>query len=74
MRRSAARPWVLRTVKLPPGGFAELARRSPLGAGAEAQLRLINGVYGLGAGDAVDPANVPTTGLPRIGDLVKVVE
>ena len=43
----------------PAGGFAELARRSPLEA-AEQQLRLINGVYGGGE--------------PRPGQLVKVVE
>jgi predicted Zn-dependent protease len=51
--RAAARPWVIRTRALPPGGFAELARRSPLGdpAAAERQLRLLNGVYGGGAQD-----------------------
>ena len=42
-----ARPWVLRTTPLPAGGWAPLAGRSPLEA-AEAQLRLINGVYGGG--------------------------
>jgi predicted Zn-dependent protease len=47
--RSAARPWVLRTVAMPAGGFAELARRSPLGPQAERQLRLINGVYAGGS-------------------------
>jgi predicted Zn-dependent protease len=59
--RAAARPWVLRTVAYPRGGFAELARSSPLGARAEAQLRLLNGVYG---GSAE----------PRIGQPVKVVQ
>ncbi len=44
--RSAARPWVVRTVPFPRGGFAELARSSPLGARAEQQLRLLNGLYG----------------------------
>jgi predicted Zn-dependent protease len=58
--RAAARPWVLRTVAMPAGGFAELARRSPLGAQAERQLRLLNGVYGGG--------NIAT------GRAVKVVE
>ena len=43
--RQAARPWVVHTVPMPAGGFAELARQSPLGAGAEQQLRLLNGVY-----------------------------
>jgi predicted Zn-dependent protease len=62
--RAAARPWVIRTRALPPGGFAELARRSPLGdpAAAERQLRLLNGVYGDGAAK------------PAAGRLVKVVE
>jgi predicted Zn-dependent protease len=50
--RAAARPWIVRTLMMPRGGFAELARASALGANAEAQLRLINGVYGGGA----DPA------------------
>ncbi len=56
--RALALPWVLRTRPLPRGGFAELARRSPLEA-AESQLRLLNGVYGGGA--------------PAPGMLVKVV-
>jgi predicted Zn-dependent protease len=59
--RAAARPWVLRTVPYPRGGFAELARSSPLGARAEAQLRLLNGVYGGGAE-------------VRVGQPVKVVQ
>lgn len=57
---AAARPWALKTVALPRGGFAQLARQSPLGANAEAQLRLINGFY---AG-----------GQPQTGQLVKVIE
>lgn len=56
--RAQALPWVVRSVPLPRGGFAELARRSPLEA-AEQQLRLLNGVYGGGA--------------PAPGTLVKVV-
>ncbi|HSB98452.1 MAG TPA: M48 family metalloprotease [Burkholderiaceae bacterium] len=48
--RAAARPWGVQTVPYPRGGFAELARSSPLpSARAEAQLKLINGVYGGGA-------------------------
>jgi predicted Zn-dependent protease len=47
--RAAAKPWTLRTVSMPAGGFAELARRSPLGAQAERQLKLLNGVYGSGS-------------------------
>ena len=57
--QAEARPWTLRSVPYPAGGFAELARRSPLEA-AEQQLRLIIGVYGGGE--------------PRPGQLVKVVE
>ncbi len=45
--KAAARPWALSTVALPRGGFAELAKSSPLSA-PEQQLRLINGVYGGG--------------------------
>jgi hypothetical protein len=33
-------------VPYPRGGFAELARSSPLPTRPEAQLKLINGVYG----------------------------
>lgn len=43
--RAQARAWVIRVVPFPRGGFAELARSSPL-ASAEQQLRLLNGVYG----------------------------
>ncbi|HEU4459162.1 MAG TPA: M48 family metalloprotease [Methylibium sp.] len=62
--RAAARPWVLKTAPLPRGGFAELAKRSPLGAGAEDRLRLINGVYGTASAGRE----------PKPGELVKVVE
>jgi predicted Zn-dependent protease len=58
--RAAAQPWVLRAVPYPRGGFAQLARQSPLPANAEQHLRLLNGVY---AG-----------GEPQVGQLVKVVE
>ena len=58
--RAAARPWQIRMVAFPAGGFAALARSSPLGAEAESQLRLLNGVY---AG-----------GQPAVGQLVKVVQ
>ncbi len=57
--RIAAKPWVIRSVAYPRGGFAELARSTPL-SGGEAQLRLINGFYGGGE--------------PKPGQLVKVVE
>jgi predicted Zn-dependent protease len=57
--RSAARPWSLRTVPYPRGGFRELAQRSPL-PNAERQLRLLNGVY--------------AEGEPQAGQPVKIVE
>lgn len=57
--RSTAQPWSLHRAAFPSGGFAELARRSPL-PNAAAALRLLNGVYDGG----VDP---------RVGSPVKVV-
>ena len=57
--RAAAKAWTVKSTPYPRGGFAELARSSPL-ANAEQQLRLINGVY---AG-----------GEPKLGQLVKVVQ
>ena len=57
--RSAAKPWVIKTVAYPRGGFAELARTSPI-ANPEKQLRLINGYY--------------TGGEPKPGQLVKIVD
>ena len=57
--RQAARPWAIRTVAYPKGGFVELARTSPL-ARPEQQLRLINGVY--------------SGGEPKAGQLVKVID
>lgn len=56
--RAAARPWVIQPVPYPAGGFAELARSSPI-ARPEQQLRLINGYYGGGE--------------PPRGQLVKIV-
>jgi predicted Zn-dependent protease len=41
---AAAKPWVLRASTMPRGGFAELARSTPI-ANPEQQLKLINGVY-----------------------------
>jgi predicted Zn-dependent protease len=58
--RAAARPWVIKTVPYPRGGFAALARQSPLSNYAEQHLRLLNGVYAAGE--------------PQAGQLVKVVE
>ena len=57
--RAAARAWTIKTVAYPRGGFAELARVSPLPS-AQQQLRLINGFY--------------TGGEPKPGQWVKVVE
>lgn len=57
--RATARGWTIKTMVYPRGGFAELARLSPLPS-AERQLRLINGFY---AG-----------GEPKPGQLLKVVD
>ena len=43
----AAKPWSIRSVAMPRGGFSELAKSSPL-ANPEQQLKLINGVYASG--------------------------
>jgi predicted Zn-dependent protease len=71
--RTAARPWQIKLVPLPPGGFAQLARSSPLTDMPEQQLRLLNGAYHSGAaGAAASPA--PGAREPRVGELVKIVE
>jgi predicted Zn-dependent protease len=57
--RAQARPWGVKIIPYPRGGFAEMARHSPL-ANPEQQLRLINGLY--------------TGGEPKPGQLVKTVE
>ncbi len=57
--RSRAKAWSIVTVPYPRGGFAELARGSPLPGDAQRHLRLLNGFY---AG-----------GEPKVGQLVKVV-
>ena len=59
--RGAAKPYVVKTVSFPRGGFAELAKSSPLMTRPEAQLRLINGAFGGGAE-------------PKAGRVVKVVK
>jgi predicted Zn-dependent protease len=56
--KAAARPWVLKLVAFPKGGFAELAKTSPIES-PEQQLRLINGYY--------------SGGEPKLGQMVKVV-
>lgn len=40
--REAARPWQMKVVPMPRGGFAQLQRQAMV---SEAQLRLLNGVY-----------------------------
>ena len=57
--RSSAKPWALKVVAYPKGGFAELAKTSPLSR-PEQQLRLINGYYGGGE--------------PKVGQAVKIAE
>ena len=57
--RAAAKPWVLRSVPMPRGGFAQLVRSSPLTEHAEQQLRLLN------ASGGSEPAP---------GTLIKTVE
>jgi predicted Zn-dependent protease len=61
--KAAAKPYNLRLVPMPRGGFAELARANPAsgGAAAEARLRLLNGSYGGGEE-------------PKPGTMVKVVQ
>jgi len=57
--RNAAKPWTLNIAPFPVGGFAQLAKNSPVPQ-AQAQLRLINGYYGGGA--------------PAVGQRVKVIQ
>jgi len=57
--KAAARPWQIKTAPYPRGGFAQLAKQSPLVQAPEAQLRLINGFYGAGE--------------PKPGESVKVI-
>jgi predicted Zn-dependent protease len=71
--RTAARPWRVKVVPLPAGGFAQLARATPLTELPEQQLRLLNGAYR----DAKAPAAAAGTaaaGEPKPGQLVKVIE
>jgi predicted Zn-dependent protease len=56
---AAAKAWTLKIAPFPAGGFAALAKNSPLPQ-AEAQLRLINGFY--------------SGGVPTAGQMVKVIE
>jgi predicted Zn-dependent protease len=67
--RKAAQPWVIRTVPMPKGGFAELASQSALAGQdpqAEARLKLMNSAYGeRGSGGMSVP--------PSAGQRVKTV-
>jgi len=59
--KRAARPYVLQLVTAKPGmTMAGLARKSPLGADAESQLRLMNDLY--------------PSGEPQPGQLLKIVQ
>jgi hypothetical protein len=51
-------------VPYPAGGFAQLARSSPLTELPEQQLRLLNGAYGVPGAQAE----------PKPGQRIKVVE
>jgi predicted Zn-dependent protease len=69
--RAAAKPWTVRLVPMPAGGFAQLARSSPLTELPEQQLRLLNGAYHGGAAGAAGNSGKRE---PRTGELVKIVE
>lgn len=59
--RQTARPYVLKLIAAQPGmTLANLARQSPLGADAESQLRLMNGLY--------------PSGEPKPGQRLKIVQ
>ena len=57
--KAAAKPWAIKLMPYPKGGFSELAKRSAL-PHAEQQLRLINGFY--------------SGGEPKPAQLLKVVD
>ncbi|MBL8287857.1 MAG: M48 family metalloprotease [Rubrivivax sp.] len=70
--RAAAKPWRVKLVPFPAGGFAQLARSSPITELPEQQLRLLNGAYhSEGAAGAATAAGGRE---PRPGQLVKVIE
>ncbi|MCW5635667.1 MAG: M48 family metalloprotease [Rubrivivax sp.] len=69
--RRAARPWRLKLVPMPAGGFAQLARTTPLTDLPEQQLRLLNGAYHDGGAGSAAAA---TAREPRPGQTVKIVE
>ncbi len=67
--RNAARPWRVKLVPFPAGGFAQLARTTPLTELAEAQLRLLNSAYHEAAAGGATGSREP-----KVGQLVKVIE
>jgi predicted Zn-dependent protease len=67
--RTAARPWRVKLVPYPAGGFAQLARTTPLTELPEQQLRLLNSAYHEGA-----PGSATAGRDPAPGQLVKVIE
>jgi predicted Zn-dependent protease len=71
--RELAKPWTIKAVPFPKGGFAELARNSALAgfmplSQAEGQLRLMNSAYGREASSGATPLAEP-----KVGQLVKTV-
>jgi predicted Zn-dependent protease len=83
--RNAARPWRVKVVPMPAGGFAQLARTSPLTELAEQQLRLLNGAYhsagAAGSAGAGGASGASAAGGapgarndPKPGQAVKVIE
>ncbi|WP_290902129.1 M48 family metalloprotease [Aquabacterium sp.] len=71
--REAAKPWVIKAVPFPKGGFAELARGSVLAAfmpaaQAEGQLRLMNSAYGQDSADGTGHIAEP-----KVGQMVKTL-
>lgn len=67
--RTRARPWQVKLVPFPSGGFAQLARSTPITELPEQQLRLLNGVY-----RTEGAAGAAATRDPRPGQWVKVIE
>jgi len=71
--REAAKPWAIKVVPFPKGGFAELAKASALAAfmplsQAEGQLRLMNSAYGRDEADGTGHIAEP-----KPGQMVKTI-
>ncbi len=77
--RDIARPWSIKSVGFPKGGFADMARNSALAAfmpatQAEGQLRLMNGAYGDQGAQEANSTEAPNPAItPRPGQTVKTV-